>query len=54
LKVNEDGQPAYTAEILELSDTTLRLRMKLSRSNEVKEITLKAQTNEFVCPDLPK
>jgi hypothetical protein len=54
LKVDENGRPAYTAEILELSNTTLRLKQKLIPSNETKEITLTAVETEFVCPDLPK
>ena len=54
LKVSENGRPAYTAEILELTDTTLRLKQKLIPSNETKEITLTAIDSEFVCPDLPK
>ncbi len=54
LKVSENGRPAYTAEILELTDTTLRLKQKLIPSNETKEMTLTAVDSEFVCPDLPK
>ncbi|HEY9629103.1 MAG TPA: hypothetical protein V6C84_17510 [Coleofasciculaceae cyanobacterium] len=54
LKVDENGRPAYTAEILELNDTTLRLQQKLILSGETKEITLSAVEEEFVCPDLPK
>jgi len=54
LKVSENGTPAYTAEILELTNTTLRLRQKLIPSNEIRELTLKAVEQEFVCPDLPK
>lgn len=54
LNVSENGRPAYTAEILELSDTTLRLKQELILSNETREITLTAVEEEFVCPDLPK
>ncbi|MBI4781237.1 MAG: hypothetical protein HY785_07910 [Oscillatoriophycideae cyanobacterium NC_groundwater_1537_Pr4_S-0.65um_50_18] len=54
LKVDENGRPAYTAEILELNNTTLRLQQKLIPSNETREITLTAVEEEFVCPDLPK
>jgi hypothetical protein len=54
LAVTEDGEVAYTAEILELSSTTLRLRQNLVRSGEQQEITLTAIEEEFVCPDLPR
>ncbi|MBW4657693.1 MAG: hypothetical protein KME15_03395 [Drouetiella hepatica Uher 2000/2452] len=54
LNVSENGRPAYTAEILELTDTTLRLKQKLILSNETQEVTLTAVEEEFVCPDLPK
>ena len=54
LRVTEDQEPAFTATILELNDTTLRLRQTLMRSKEKRELTLKAIDKEFVCPDLPK
>jgi hypothetical protein len=53
LQVSENGEIAYTAEILELTDTTLQLRQRLVRSNEIQDITLTAIEEAFVCPDLP-
>jgi hypothetical protein len=54
LQVVEDGQPAFTAVIAQLSDTTLRLQQTLVQSNEKRDLTLTAVEQEFVCPDLPK
>jgi hypothetical protein len=54
LRVVEDGQPAFTATIADLTDTTLRLQQELVRSHEKKELTLTAVEQESVCPDLPK
>lgn len=54
LQVSENGQPTYTAEILELTNTTLRLQLSLIPSNETQEITFTAVEDEFTCPDLPK
>ena len=54
LQVVEDGALAFTAQIEELSDTTLRLQRNLVRSNETQDITLTATQQEFVCPDLPR
>ncbi|MBD1911007.1 MULTISPECIES: hypothetical protein [unclassified Leptolyngbya] len=54
LQVTEGGQPVYNAEILELSNTTLRLRLNLIPSNETQEITYTAVEDEFTCPDLPR
>lgn len=54
LQVSEDGQPTFTAEILELNDTTLRLRKQLIPTNETQEVTLTAAEDQFTCPDLPK
>ncbi|HEY9698123.1 MAG TPA: hypothetical protein V6D10_12720 [Trichocoleus sp.] len=54
LQVSENGQPAYTAEIVELTNSTLRLQRQLIPSNETQMITLTAVEQEFVCPDLPK
>lgn len=53
LRVVEDGQLAFTARIVELTDTTLRLQ-QLVRNNEKRDITLTAVEQEFVCPDFPK
>ncbi len=54
LKVEENGQLAYTADILELTNATLELELNLVLSNETKEMTLSAVEEEFVCPDLPR
>lgn len=54
LRVVEDGQPAFTAEITELTSQMLRLRRTLARSRETSDIKLKAIEREFVCPDLRK
>ena len=53
-QVVEGGRPAFTATITELTDTTLRLREALARSNEERNVTLTAVEQEFVCPDLPR
>lgn len=52
--VTEDKQPAFVGTIRELSETTLRMDQKLTRSDEVRSLTLTAVDDEFVCPDLPK
>jgi hypothetical protein len=54
LRVVEDKQLAFTAVISELTDSTLRLQQTLARSNERRNITLRAVEREFVCPDLPR
>jgi hypothetical protein len=54
LRVSENGQVALTAEILELTDTTLKLRQTLVRSGETQDVTLSAMEDEFICPDLPR
>lgn len=54
LQVSENGQPVYSAEILELTNTTLRLRRTLLSSNETQEITFIAAEDQFTCPDLPR
>lgn len=54
LRVVEDGQLAFTATIIELTDTTLKLQNTLVRSNEQQRVTLTAVEEEFVCPDLPR
>jgi uncharacterized protein YecT (DUF1311 family) len=51
-RVVEDGRLAFTATIVELTDSTLRLRQNLIRSDEKRDITLTAVEQEFVCPDL--
>jgi len=52
LRVTEDRRPAFTADIVELSDSTLRLQQKLNGQSEVREITLSGVEGETVCPDL--
>ncbi|MBD2090046.1 hypothetical protein H6F67_09295 [Microcoleus sp. FACHB-1515] len=54
LQVSENGSPAYTAEIVELTNTSLRLNRRLLRTNESEEVTLTPVEEEFVCPDLPR
>ncbi len=54
LHVVEDRQPAFTARITELTNSTLRLQQQLIRSKETRDVTLTAVEDEFVCPDLPK
>jgi hypothetical protein len=54
LNVEENGQLAYTADIRELTNETLELELNLVLSNEIKEMTLSAVEEEFVCPDLPR
>ena len=54
LRVVEDRQPAFTAQIEELTDTTLRLQKRLTRNKETQDVTLSAVEGEFVCPDMPK
>ena len=54
LRVVEDGKLAFTATIVELTDTALRLKQNLVRSNKKQNITLTAVEQESVCPDLRK
>ncbi len=54
LRVVEDRQLAFTANIAELSDSTLRLQKHLVRSKETQDVTYSAVEGEFVCPDMPK
>lgn len=54
LRVNEDGRPAYTAKITQLSSTTLAMRQTLTRSKEVRNVRFQSARKEFVCPDLPR
>lgn len=51
IQVVEDGQPAFTATILEAGPENVRLQRKL-RHGETDELKLTAMTGEFVCPDL--
>jgi hypothetical protein len=54
LRVVEDRQVAFTANIAELSDSNLRLQKQLVRSKEPQEVTYSPIEGEFVCPDMPK
>jgi hypothetical protein len=54
LRVVEDHQLAFTAEIVELTSNSLRLQQRLVRSRENRNLILQAVHGEFVCPDLPK
>lgn len=54
LKVMENGELAFTAKIIELTNATLQLQENLVKSNEVKDVKLEAIEQEFVCPDLPR
>jgi hypothetical protein len=55
IEVTEDGRPAFTATILAINDTHLRLRQTLAIGDRaVKEISLTAINKEFTCPDMPK
>lgn len=54
LKVEEDGELAFTATIAELTNTTLHLQENLVKSNETKDVRLSAVEQAFVCPDLPR
>jgi hypothetical protein len=54
LDVVEDRQPAFTANITDLSDTTLHIRQQFVRTKESRDLTFNAVEGEFVCPDLPK
>jgi len=55
VEVTEDARPAFTATILAISDTNLRLRQTLALGDHaVKELTLTAINQEFTCPDMPK
>ena len=54
LRVVEDRQLAFTANIVELSDASLRLEKNLVRSKEKQEVTHSPVEREFVCPDMPK
>ncbi len=55
LDVTEDGHPAFTASILNLTSRDLHLRQTMALGNhEVRDLTLSAIDKEFVCPDMPK
>lgn len=53
LQIIEDHRPAFTAEIGEATDKTLRLRKTLLLGKkETQDVTLTAVDQEFVCPDI--
>lgn len=54
LRIVEDQQLAFTANIAELTDATLTLQKHLARSKETQNVTLTAVEGEYVCPDLAK
>jgi hypothetical protein len=54
LRVVEDRQLAFTANITKLTNTTLRLQQHLVRRKETRDLTLTAVEGELVCPDLSK
>jgi heat shock protein HslJ len=54
LRVVEDGRPAYTAAIVELSSTTLRLKQELAQVKETRVLTLQGVEGEALCPDIRK
>lgn len=54
LHIVEDHRLAFTANVLQLSPSTMRLQQRFARTHERREITLTAVTDEYVCPDLPR
>jgi hypothetical protein len=54
LRVVEDGLPAFSASITEITAQTLRWKQKLKRQSEPSDVTFTALDKEYVCPDLPK
>ena len=54
LRIVEDRRPAFTAEIVELTDSTLRVEQKLTRQPDVREIIFTGVEGETVCPDWRK
>ena len=54
LIVTEDGSPAFTAAISEITSTKLRFEQNLLFAKERRDFTLTAIDKEFVCPDMPK
>jgi hypothetical protein len=54
LRVVEDGQVAFTATVAALTETTMRSQQRLLRSNEQRDVTLRAVEQEFVCPDMTR
>jgi hypothetical protein len=54
LRVVEDKQLAFTANIAELTNSTLTLQKRLVRSKQTQDVTFTAGEGEYVCPDLRK
>ncbi len=54
LVITEDGSPAFTAAISELTSTTLHFEQNLLFAKERRDFSLTAIDKEFVCPDMPK
>ena len=54
LRVVEDKQLAFTANIAELTDSSLTLQKRLVRSKQTEDVTFTAVEGEYVCPDLRK
>lgn len=54
LRVVEDQQLAFTANIAELTNSALTMQKHLVRSKETQEVVFTAVEREYVCPDLPK
>jgi hypothetical protein len=52
LRVVEDKQLAFTANIAELTNSTLILQKRLVQSKEMRDVTFTAVEGEYVCPDL--
>jgi hypothetical protein len=54
LRVVEDKQLAFTANIAQLTNSTLILQKRLVQSKETQDVTFTAVESEYVCPDLRK
>jgi hypothetical protein len=54
LVVTEDGSPAFTAAISELTTTQLRFQQNLLFAKERRDFSLTAVDKEFLCPDMPR
>jgi len=54
LRVVEVKQMAFTANISDLTNSTLTLQKRLVRSKQTEDVTFTAVEGEYVCPDLRK
>ena len=54
MRVVEDKQLAFTANIAQLTNSTLTLQKQLVRSKQTQDVTFTAVEGEYVCPDLRK